>query len=81
MENEILSAGAAIGMGLAMGVGAAGAAIGDGVLGSKTIEAIARQPEAKGTIMGSFFIFFGLVEALPVIAIVMGFILMGYIGG
>ncbi|MDD4169253.1 MAG: F0F1 ATP synthase subunit C [Desulfotomaculaceae bacterium] len=79
MENEILSAGAAIGCGIAMGVGAAGAAIGDGVLGSKTIEALARQPESRGTIMTTFFIFFGLVEALPVIAIVIGFILMGRI--
>lgn len=81
MENEIFSAGAAVGMALAIGLGACGAAIGDGVLGSKAIEAMARQPEAKGSVMANFFIFFGLVEALPVIAIVMGFILMGKMGG
>ena len=80
MENEvILSAGAAIGTALAIGLGACGAAIGDGVLGSKAIESIARQPEARGTVMTYFFIFFGLVEALPVISIVMGFILMARI--
>lgn len=77
MENAIMSAGAAIGTAIAIGVGAAGAAIGDGVLGSKAIESMARQPEARGSIMTNFFIFFGLVEALPVIAIVIGFILMG----
>ena len=79
MENEILSAGAAVGTALAIGLGACGAAIGDGVLGSKAIESIARQPEARGTVMTYFFIFFGLVEALPVISIVMGFILMARI--
>lgn len=79
MENEILAAGAAVGTALAIGLGAAGAAIGDGLLGGKAIESIARQPEAKGQIMVNFFIFFGLVEALPVIAIVIGFILMGHL--
>ena len=79
MENEILSAGAAVGTALAIGLGACGASIGDGVLGSKAIESMARQPEARGSIMTNFFIFFGLVEALPVISIVMGFILMARI--
>lgn len=77
MEEAIVTAGAAIGTACAIGLGACGAAIGDGVLGSKAIESMARQPEARGSVMTNFFIFFGLVEALPVIAIVMGFILMG----
>ena len=53
-----------IGGGLALGGGAVGAAIGDGLAGSQTIAGVARQPEAQG---GSFTIMFltvGLVEAM-----------------
>ena len=37
-----------IGGGLALGGGAIGAAVGDGLAGSQTIAAIARQPEVEG---------------------------------
>jgi len=66
-----------LGAGLAFAGAAIGAAIGDGVLFSKTIEGTARQPEAWGTLFGRTIIFFGMVEALPIIALVFGFVLMG----
>ncbi len=47
-DIAISSAGAFIGGGLALGGGAIGAAIGDGLAGSQTIAGIARQPEAQG---------------------------------
>ncbi|MDA8337504.1 MAG: F0F1 ATP synthase subunit C [Peptococcaceae bacterium] len=74
-----IHAAAALGFALAAGLGAQGAAIGDGLMFSKAIEGIARQPEARGSIMGSMFIMLGMIEALPIIAIVVGFILMGKI--
>lgn len=80
MENGILQAGAAIGCALAIGLGAAGAAIGNGVMTSKSIEAIARQPEARGSTMTLMFICLGLIEALPVISIVIAFMLWGKVG-
>jgi len=47
----------------------------------KAIEAIARQPEARGSTMTLLFISLGLIEALPVIAIVIAFMLWGKVGG
>ncbi len=57
-------AGAFIGGGLALGGGAIGAAIGDGMAGSATISGVARQPEAQGRLFPIFFLTVGLVEAM-----------------
>ena len=46
-EGAIRIAGALVGGGLALGGGAIGAAVGDGLAGSQTIAAIARQPEIE----------------------------------
>jgi len=64
-----------VGAGLAVGGAALGAAIGDGLVTGKTIEGIARQPEARGRLMGTVFVFVGLIEALPVIALVLAFLM------
>ena len=45
MASAVRVAGALVGGGLALGLGAVGAALGDGMAGSQTIAAIARQPE------------------------------------
>lgn len=45
IEGAVRIAGALVGGGLALGGGAIGAAVGDGLAGSQTIAAIARQPE------------------------------------
>lgn len=76
MDLTTIQAAAEIGFAIAVGLGACGAAIGDGVLFSKTVESIARQPDAESRIMSRAWMFFGIVEALPMIAIVVGFILM-----
>ncbi|MDP9318362.1 MAG: F0F1 ATP synthase subunit C [Actinomycetota bacterium] len=64
MESAIKTAGAFVGGGLALGGGAIGAAIGDGLAGSSTIQGVARQPEAQGRLMTIFFLTVGLVEAM-----------------
>lgn len=71
--------GAAIAVGIVFGLAAIGAGIGNGLVVSRTIEGTARQPEARGNLMGLMFLGIGLVEALPVIAIVIGFILFAQI--
>ena len=60
----VRSAGALVGGGLALGGGAIGAAIGDGLAGSQTIAAIARQPEIENKARQYFFLTVGLVEAM-----------------
>ena len=57
-------AGAFIGGGLALGGGAIGAAVGDGLAGSATISGVARQPEAQSRLFSIFFLTVGLVEAM-----------------
>jgi F-type H+-transporting ATPase subunit c len=66
-QQAIQLAGAMVGGGLALGGGAIGAAIGDGLAGSQTIAGIARQPEAQTRLYTTMFLIIGLVEAMYVI--------------
>ena len=55
---------------------AIGAAIGDAHVAAKAVEAVARQPEAKSSIFSTMLIGIGLVEATPIIALVVALILL-----
>ena len=61
---------AALGAGLA----ALGAGIGIGSIGSKAMDAIARQPQAVGDIRGTMIIAAALVEGAALAAIVISFL-------
>ena len=63
-NSAVTTAGAMIGGGIALGGGAIGAAIGDGLAGSSTIQGVARQPEAQGRLMTIFVLTVGLCEAM-----------------
>jgi len=63
-QQAIQLAGAMVGGGLALGGGAVGAAIGDGLAGSQTIAGVARQPEAQSRLFTIMFLTVGLVEAM-----------------
>jgi len=68
--------------GIMIAFGALAAGIGNGVLFSRYLEGIARQPEARGTLFGQSMVALGLVEALPIISIAFGLlVLFGIIGG
>ena len=56
------------------GLAAIGPGIGVGILVGKTQEAIARQPELRGSLMGTMFVGAGLAEALALFGLVVGFI-------
>jgi F-type H+-transporting ATPase subunit c len=58
-----------------IGLGAIGAAVGNGMIVSKTVEGIARQPEARGMLQTTMFIGVGIVEVVPIIGVVMGFLI------
>lgn len=62
--HSVQLAGAFVGGGLALGGGAIGAAVGDGLAGSSTIAGVARQPEAQSRLFTIFFLTVGLVEAM-----------------
>jgi F-type H+-transporting ATPase subunit c len=62
---------------IAVGLGALGAGIGNGLIVGRTIEGMARQPEARGMLQTTMFVGVALVEELPIIAVVVAFIVMG----
>ncbi len=65
-------------LGVALGAGAAGAgaAIGIGLLGGRLIEGVARQPELEPRLMRNFFITAGLTDAVPIIGIAIGLLVL-----
>ena len=58
-----------IGIGLMIGLGAAGACIGVGVMCSRFMEGAARQPEMIPTLQGKVFLLLGLTDASFIIAV------------
>ena len=60
----------AIAAAIAVAFAALGASIGNGMGISKTIESIARQPELEGKLRMTMFLGVGLIEAVPIIAVV-----------
>ncbi len=44
---------------------------------SKTVEGMARQPEARGMLQTTMFIGVGIVEAIPIMGAVIAFMLQG----
>lgn len=59
---------------IAIGLAALGAGIGNGLIISRTVEGIARQPELRSQLQTTMFIGVGLVEAVPIIAVVIAFL-------
>ncbi len=59
----------AIALGLIIGLGAIGACIGIGIMGSKFLEAAARQPELIPTLQTRMFLLAGLIDAAFLIGV------------
>jgi len=64
-----------------IGLGALGAAIGIGVLGGRVIEGVSRQPELAPFIKGQFWLMMGLTDAVPMIAVGVGFYVIFVVAG
>jgi F-type H+-transporting ATPase subunit c len=59
----------AIALGLIIGLGAIGACIGIGIMGSKFLESAARQPELIPTLQTRMFLLAGLIDAAFLIGV------------
>jgi F-type H+-transporting ATPase subunit c len=57
----------ALAAGLIIGLGAVGACIGIGIMGSKYLESAARQPELMGELQTKMFLLAGLIDAAFII--------------
>ncbi|KRK76726.1 hypothetical protein FD30_GL001259 [Levilactobacillus namurensis DSM 19117] len=55
---------------------AIGGGVGDGIVISKMLEGMSRQPELSGQLRTNMFIGVGLVEAMPIIAFVVALMVM-----
>ncbi len=65
----------ALGIMIGAGIGIAGAARGIGNIGGSAVEAIARQPEAKGSIGTNMIIAAALIEGFTFFALIIGIML------
>ena len=65
-----------IAAGIAMCGAAIGAGIGDGILISKMLEGMARQPELSNTLRTNRFIGVALIEVMPILAFVIAMLVM-----
>ena len=75
MERGLIAIAAA----LVLCITGAATAIAQGLTASKAMEAIARQPEAAGSIRGSLILSLALMEALTIYGMLVAFMLVGKI--
>jgi F-type H+-transporting ATPase subunit c len=62
---------------LAIGLAAIGPGIGVGLVGSKAMEAMGRNPEASGTVFLPMIIGMAFAEAIAIYGLVIAFLLFG----
>jgi F-type H+-transporting ATPase subunit c len=62
--------------GLAMGLGAIGPGVGIGILGWGAVQAVARNPEARGSIFTNMLFAIALAEAVAIYALVVAIVLV-----
>lgn len=75
MESGLIAIAAAF----AIAISTIGPGIGQGLASSKAMEAIARQPEAAGTIRSTLILSLGLMEALTIYGLLIAFMLVAKI--
>lgn len=61
---------------IAVGLGALAAGIGIGNIVKSTVEGIARQPELRGALTMTMLMGAALVEAIPIMAVVIAFMIL-----
>lgn len=69
----------ALAVAIMMSLCVVGPALAQGLVASKALDAIARQPEAAGSIRSTMILALGLIEALTIYGLLIGFMLVGKI--
>jgi F-type H+-transporting ATPase subunit c len=64
-----------LGAGLAIGLGAIGPGIGVGILGFGAMQALGRNPEARGPILTNMMVAIAFTEAISIYALIVAIIL------
>ncbi|MDR3349146.1 MAG: F0F1 ATP synthase subunit C [Acidaminococcales bacterium] len=76
MEQTIIIASSAVGAAIICFGAAIAAGFGNSFLGSRALESMTRQPELADKILVNSLIYMGLIEAVPIIGIVIAIILV-----
>ena len=76
MAKAIVSAGALIGAGLAMGFGAIGSGVGEGFAAGKACEGISRRPDQAGLLTRTMLIGQAVSESTGIYSLVIALILI-----
>ena len=73
---DIIQAAAFIGAGLAMGLGAIGPGIGEGMVAAKACEAIGRNPKEQGMLTRTMLVGQGISETTGIYSLVIALLLL-----
>jgi len=74
--SELIFALSYLGAGLAMGIGAIGSAVGEGLQAGRAVEGIARQPAEQSNILVTMLVGQAVAETAGIFALVVGLILL-----
>jgi F-type H+-transporting ATPase subunit c len=72
----LIKVAALIGAGFCMGIGAIGAALGEGFIGGKTVESMARQPELQGVLTRTMILADAIAETTGVYSLIVAIVLI-----
>ncbi len=75
-SQALIIASTLIAFGIIISGVAFGSAVGDGIVASKAVESISRQPEARPNIFLFMFLGVGVLEAFPIIALGLAFYIL-----
>ena len=74
--NDLIQAVSIFSAALAVGLGAIGPGIGEGMAVASAMEAIARQPEAAGTISRTLFVGLAMIETMAIYCLVIALLVL-----
>ncbi len=76
MNTTYMDVARVLGAGLAIGLGAIGPGIGIGLLGMGAMNALGRNPEARGPIMTNMILAIAFAEAVSIYALIVAILLI-----
>ncbi|GHH03224.1 F0F1 ATP synthase subunit C [Pseudodonghicola xiamenensis] len=74
--DHIVEVVSVLGAAFAVGVGAIGPALGEGRAVAAAMDAIARQPEASGTVSRTLFVGLAMIETMAIYCLVIALLLL-----
>ena len=74
--NDLIQAVSIFSAALAVGLGAIGPGIGEGMAVASAMDAIARQPEASGTISRTLFVGLAMIETMAIYCLVVALLVL-----